>query len=583
VKYVGTEVCAKCHADKFETYKQHPMGRSFAPVSEAAPVERYDAQARNPFEKVDFQFLVERQGPGVIHKEMRRDPGGKVVLESAAPVQYAMGSGARGRAYLVRRDDYLFQSPLSWYSQPGVWDLAPGFTVVEHFERPAKLECLFCHCNHAEAVPDTLNRYRPLFQVPKAGRSPISSQAIGCERCHGPGELHVELRRRGDGVEGVDDTIVNPRDLAPAVREGVCQQCHLHGESRIVRRDRRLFDYRPGIPLDTILSVFVRSPEIDPDRAMADHTEQMYHSRCFRESQGRLGCVSCHDPHRVPALEEKTVYYRERCLACHQEEGCRLSSAARRARNPADSCTECHMPWAGSKISHTAGTDHRIRRVADPNPRSPQSPRGLRPGEAPLVPFHPDGIEDARDRGLALVELVRDHPGLAKQLGSSALTLLEEGLQTAPRDVPAWEAKGFLLWLLNRKTEGLAALENALALAPERELTLTYAAVLATALDQKDAAIGYWQRAIRVDPWNSQYHFRLAQLLALQGRWTEADEASAAALRLNPLSEEIRVLRVTCLIRTGNQERARTEFQPLLDLKPADETTLRRWFDEQKR
>src|SRR5207302_8912911 len=128
-------------------------------------------------------------------------------------------------------------------------------------------------------------------------------------------------------------------------------------ESRIVRRDRQLFDYRPGMPLHEILSVFVRSPEVDAERAVADHTEQMYRSRCFQASTGRLGCISCHDPHVSPAAEQKTAHYRDRCLRCHQEESCGLPPAVRRARNPADSCVECHMPRAATKIAHTAGTD----------------------------------------------------------------------------------------------------------------------------------------------------------------------------------------------------------------------------------
>lgn len=595
VNYVGTEVCAQCHRDKVETYRRHPMGRSFAPVSQAAPLERYDSHAHNPFEKLGYQFLVERfplplptpaaqvrgqgEGFGMTHKEMRRNPQGQVVMEFAAEIHYAIGSGTRGRTYLIDRDGYLFQSPLSWYSQPGVWDLTPGFAIVEHFERPAKLECLFCHCNQVDAVAQTLNRYRPPI---------FRGQAIGCERCHGPGALHVELRRRGDVVEGVDDTIVNPRDLPPAVREGVCQQCHLRGESRIVRWDRQLFDYRPGMPLHEIVSVFVRSPKLNPDRAVADHTEQMYQSRCFQRSNGRMGCISCHNPHVSPEPEEKVAYYRDRCLGCHQEQGCALPPAARRAENPADSCAACHMPRAGSRIAHTAATDHRIRRRTDNPSRSEESPHGLSLGEVPLVHFHQDLIavrngEAARDLSLALTEVVRDHPGLARQLGPTALPLLEERLQAVPEDVAAWEAKGFILWLLNRKSEGLAALETALAKAPERELTLTYAAALATALQQKDAAIAYWRRAIAVDPWNSQYHSQLAQLLAGQGRWPEAEEASAAALRLNPLSDEIRILRVTCLIRTGSKDRAWTEFEPLLAVMPADQSTLRRWFDEQTR
>jgi tetratricopeptide (TPR) repeat protein len=163
------------------------------------------------------------------------------------------------------------------------------------------------------------------------------------------------------------------------------------------------------------------------------------------------------------------------------------------------------------------------------------------------------------------------------------LPLLEEAVRTVPDDVPAWEAKGFLLWLLDRKSEGLADLETALAKAPQRELTLTYAAALATALERSDNAIAYWQHAVQVNPWNSQYHYRLARLLANQGQWPKAAEASAAALRLNPVSEEIRLLRVAALLHTGNKEQAQSEFEPLPALKPADEATLRRWFAEQLR
>ena len=56
VKYVGGDACAECHADKMETYRQHPMGRSTALVSQATHVERYDAAAHNPFEQLDFQL-----------------------------------------------------------------------------------------------------------------------------------------------------------------------------------------------------------------------------------------------------------------------------------------------------------------------------------------------------------------------------------------------------------------------------------------------------------------------------------------------------------------------------------------------
>src|SRR5262245_4109104 len=115
VRYVGDEACAACHGDKAETYRRHPMGRSFAPVASAEPLERYDPAAHNPFDRFGSHFLVERQGERVSHKEVRQDPRGRVLAEVAAEVQFALGSGARGRSYLIDRGGYLFQSPISWY------------------------------------------------------------------------------------------------------------------------------------------------------------------------------------------------------------------------------------------------------------------------------------------------------------------------------------------------------------------------------------------------------------------------------------------------------------------------------------
>jgi PAS domain S-box-containing protein len=53
----------------------------------------------------------------------------------------------------------------------------------------------------------------------------------------------------------------------------------------------------------------------DEGQMLVGQVEQMKASRRYRASQGRLGCVSCHDPHEVPGPEEKTAYFRERCLA----------------------------------------------------------------------------------------------------------------------------------------------------------------------------------------------------------------------------------------------------------------------------
>src|SRR5207248_5908257 len=217
VHYVGDRTCTECHGDIAETYRRHPMGRSLAPVALATPVERYDQAAGNPFEKEGFQFWIERQGDHVCHRELHRDVQGRSLPVQAVEVHFAIGSGTRGRSYLIEREGYVFQSLLSWYSQPGVWDFTPGVQLREQFERPAEPSCLFCHANQVEPVAGAINRYRvPVFR----------GHAIGCERCHGPGELHVNSHSSG---EARDNSIVDPGRLAPVLRDAVCQQCHLQG------------------------------------------------------------------------------------------------------------------------------------------------------------------------------------------------------------------------------------------------------------------------------------------------------------------------------------------------------------------
>ena len=100
---------------------------------------------------------------------------------------------------------------------------------------------------------------------------------------------------------------------------------------------------------------------------MAGQVEQLESSRCFRTSQGELGCISCHDPHRLPAPSIKAAYFRERCLECHEKKGCALPLAERQARGRGEDCIACHMPRSNTTIvPHVAATDHRIHARARP-------------------------------------------------------------------------------------------------------------------------------------------------------------------------------------------------------------------------
>src|SRR5262249_50214914 len=157
--------CGQCHSTESEAYHRHPMGRSMAPVATLASQRRYDAAARNPFEAGGVQFFVEQLGAHFFYRETPRDFPGRVITRQRKPDDFEIGSGQHGHTYLINRDGYLFQSPSSWYTSKKIWDLAPGIPAEMHSDRQIQAGCIFCHANHAEPVPDSLNRYRqPIFQ-----------------------------------------------------------------------------------------------------------------------------------------------------------------------------------------------------------------------------------------------------------------------------------------------------------------------------------------------------------------------------------------------------------------------------------
>jgi hypothetical protein len=591
VAYVGDEACTACHERIVESYHQHPMGRSLFHAADAPSLEQFDAKSNNPFQSGPFHFQVVRDGSKLIHKEWCQDARGGVVAERQEEITYAVGAGSQGRSYFYGRDGFLFESPITWYSRDSQWQLSPGYADnLLHFSRRIDAQCLYCHSQEARPVPNSINRYQ---------EPPFGQLAIGCERCHGPAERHVAERRQGLPPEEVDYTIVNPRHLAPALRDAVCEQCHLQGEELVLRRGRAPTDYRPGLPLHEYVSIFVRPPEAEDSRRIVGHVEQIHESACYAKSAGKFRCTSCHDPHSPPPQDDKAAFYQQRCRNCHaspqrppsEADGfpapdCRASPSERKARS--DDCLACHMPRStSSTASHLAVTDHRLLRRPD-QPRVLHS--DFHAGDIPLIAFHRDlhepmDEEGRRDLAIAAVQAAAAARNagarpISSYLTERALPLLDQAAARAPDDAPALEARGFALFDQGQFDAAQQALDGALALVPDREQTLTWAVQVAAARNRLDLAETYSRRLVEKYPYFPLHRESLAFILVKRKAWAAALQAAQAAVRGDPFRARSRELLITALLETGDRERAQVEFDVLGVIDPGYQEKFRPRFEE---
>jgi tetratricopeptide (TPR) repeat protein len=290
-----------------------------------------------------------------------------------------------------------------------------------------------------------------------------------------------------------------------------------------------------------------------------------------------MGCTSCHDPHTLPAEEKKVAFYRERCLNCHKERGCSLPLAARQEKQ--DNCLNCHMPKTGSTLNHTAITDHSIPRCAGRVERKEEA-------TLDLVPFHRDRVDDpelGRDLGIALVKLADTQSGeSARSLSEKAWPMLDAAVRRHSDDLAAWEALGSAMWFQGRLEDAFATFQTVLDRAPMRENTLFLMTTLSLRLRRVEAARGYADRLLKVNPHRWRYHFVLAQAQGQANQWRAALQAGEAARKLNPAEFGVRQLVVLCHLRLGEVEKAQQELETMLRLNAPQPEALRAWFEKER-
>lgn len=352
VTYVGMQTCLSCHKDIHDHYVHTGMGRSFDLATPSRSDATFDEHALvydkdkdfyyKPFFEDSILYVLEYrlEGKDTVHKRKER-------------IDYIIGSGHHTNSHLSSRNGYLYQVPITFYTQDQKWDLAPGFEkgMNTRFDRSIEAECLTCHNHFPKQVVGSENKY---MEMPRG---------IECERCHGPGSLHVKEKLRGnliDTSQFADYTIVNPKHLPIELQMDICQRCHLQGVA-VLNEGSSFFDFRPGMSLSAIMQVYLpRFTDSHERFIMASQADRLRLSPCYIQS-GKLSCITCHNPHHDVKSREKNRY-NEACLDCHKsgEKGfCSAPEADRKLES--NDCVLCHMPRSGSiDIPHVTITDHNI-------------------------------------------------------------------------------------------------------------------------------------------------------------------------------------------------------------------------------
>ncbi len=211
----GEARCAECHP---EIARDQQAGRH------ASTLVRGGDLAKLPYPDGP---VPDPDDPAVVHR-FRRD-GDSIRFETeaggavrSAVIAYAFGSpdhyvspvgpDDRGRPYILRLSHYATARDAGWVRTTGHTADASGSRdyLGKPLEGPDGLyKCLFCHATNPRSILE--------------GTGPASrDRAIGCERCHGPGDSHVKAAR----AKLADLAIVNPAAATAEERVRLCGQCH---------------------------------------------------------------------------------------------------------------------------------------------------------------------------------------------------------------------------------------------------------------------------------------------------------------------------------------------------------------------
>jgi len=347
-----------------------------------------------------FEAQSKSEHARALRRAQSSDPG------PGSHAQWAFGAGLKATTWVSQTgEETIAEHGLTYYTATKSLAVTPGHTtsadmVYRTFDPVATaLRCFRCH----STGPVTLAAG---FQVQP------SEPGVHCEDCHGPGRTHIESGGAG--------AIQNPRRLTAVQINALCGACH-----------------RPASDLDD---------GMDWSNAWNVRHEPSYLHRaaCFRNSNGALSCLTCHDPHQP--LKTTASSYDARCVSCHPK-------AAHAAPIASRSCVGCHMPQVTTG-AYLKFTNHWIG-IYDPGGRN------LVPSKRAVKELRPAANNEEPARG---VIVPADASTLTPVYASAVAERERESGPDSPKAARAASDLGLFLLQIENSAEAEEPLRRAMAI-----------------------------------------------------------------------------------------------------------------------
>lgn len=559
-EYIGMETCKTCHANIHETFIHTGMGRSFDKASREKSDAVFDKHAIVYDDKNDFYYKPFFENDELFVKEFRLK-NGDTTHSRTEKISYIIGSGQHTNSHLLDINGYVHQAPITFYTQTKKWDLAPGFEDKnERFSRIISTECLTCHNHLPKHVKGSENKYT---QMPTG---------IECERCHGPGSIHVREKKAGNIVDinkEIDYTIVNPRKLSVDLQMDLCQRCHLQGIA-VLNEGKTFYDFRPGMRLSDVMNVFLPRYTNSHERfIMASQADRLRLSECFKG--GKMSCITCHNPHKSVATTA-VDQYNDACKSCHKTAKdvlCSETATARKVEN--DNCVSCHMPRSGSiDIPHINISDHYISKE---NVKSKVAQRQSKTNE--IAQFL--GLEILTKTNPEPLEMARGYIALYDKFAPD-FQMLDSAKRYIDRSNQSNDTKFKTLIHYHFARTDYTSIMQSTNNFDINKINDGWTAYRIGEAYFKNNQLGeaqkYYEKAVQFKPYNLDFQQKLGTTYARLNNFTDAEKTFKFILKENPKRPEALTNLGFVLVSKGDYRNGEMYYQKALKLNPDYEQAL---------